>query len=135
MPYLNGEPKSDAKHWVNHSPVSPDGSRFVFLHRRRSPGDRAHYASIAPHNPFGPIFLAAGVQLAAATPEFLCQEQVGLGAGYLKTPFRVSEGCLDLPGGPGLGIELDGGAIAEKLGRDWKNRETRDMDDGSVVDW
>ncbi|MEO6811560.1 MAG: galactonate dehydratase [Isosphaeraceae bacterium] len=95
----------------------------------------AYYASIAPHNPLGPISLAAGVQLAAAIPNFLCQEQVNLGEGYLKTPFRVSEGYLDLPRGPGLGIELDDDAIADKLGHDWKNRETYDVDDGSVVDW
>jgi galactonate dehydratase len=74
----------------------------------------AYYASIAPHNPLGPISLAAGVQLAAAIPNFLCQEQVSLGDGYLKKPFTVSKGYLDLPTGPGLGI---------------------DADDGSVVDW
>ena len=33
----------------------------------------AYYATIAPHNPLGPISLAAGVQLAAAIPNFLCQ--------------------------------------------------------------
>lgn len=42
----------------------------------------AYYASIAPHNPLGPISLAAGVQLAASIPNFLCQEQVSLGEGY-----------------------------------------------------
>ncbi len=44
----------------------------------------AYYASIAPHNPLGPISLAAGVQMAAAIPNFLCQEQVSLGEGYIK---------------------------------------------------
>jgi galactonate dehydratase len=95
----------------------------------------AYYASIAPHNPLGPIALAAGVQLAASIPNFLCQEQVSLGEGYLKKPFAVREGYLDLPTGPGLGIELDKNALADKLGHDWKNRETYDRDDGSVVDW
>jgi hypothetical protein len=28
----------DAKHWVNHLLVAPDGQRFVFLHRWRTPG-------------------------------------------------------------------------------------------------
>src|SRR6516165_10395235 len=32
----------------------------------------AYYAAIAPHNPLGPISLAAGVQLAASIPNFLC---------------------------------------------------------------
>ena len=36
----------------------------------------AYYAAIAPHNPLGPIALAAGLQLAASIPNFLCQEQV-----------------------------------------------------------
>jgi galactonate dehydratase len=95
----------------------------------------AYYATIAPHNPLGPISLAAGVQLAASIPNFLCQEQVSLGEGYLQKPFTVREGYLDLPAGPGLGIELDENAMADKIGHDWKNREEYDKDDGSVVDW
>src|SRR5438552_8795308 len=31
----------------------------------------AFYATIAPHNPLGPISLAAGIQLAASIPNFL----------------------------------------------------------------
>lgn len=95
----------------------------------------AYYAAIAPHNPLGPISLAAGVQLAASIPNFLCQEQVSLGEGYLKQPFKVRDGYLDLPTGPGLGIELDENAIADKIGHDWRNPESYDADDGSVVDW
>jgi galactonate dehydratase len=95
----------------------------------------AYYATIAPHNPLGPISLAAGVQMSASIPNFLCQEQVSLGEGYLKKPFTVRDGYLDLPTGPGLGIELDEEALADKIGHDWKNREEYDADDGSVVDW
>jgi galactonate dehydratase len=95
----------------------------------------AYYAAIAPHNPLGPISLAAGVQLAASIPNFLIQEQVSLGEGYLKQPFKVREGYLDLPTGPGLGIELDENALADKIGHDWRNPESYDPDDGSVVDW
>lgn len=95
----------------------------------------AYYAAIAPHNPLGPISLAAGVQIAASIPNFLCQEQVSLGEGYLKKPFTVREGYLDLPTSPGLGIELDEDAMADKIGHDWTNQESYDADDGSVVDW
>jgi galactonate dehydratase len=95
----------------------------------------AYYASVAPHNPLGPISLAAGVQLAASIPNFLCQEQVSLGEGYLKQPFVVRNGYLDLPAGPGLGIELDENALAGKIDHDWRNQESYDADDGSVVDW
>jgi galactonate dehydratase len=95
----------------------------------------AYYAAIAPHNPLGPISLAAGVQLAASIPNFLCQEQVSLGEGYLKKPFVLRDGYLDLPTGPGLGVELDEHALTDKIGHDWKNRELYDVDDGSVLDW
>jgi len=95
----------------------------------------AYYASIAPHNPLGPISLAAGAQIAASIPNFLCQEQVSLGEGYIKQPFVVREGYLELPKGPGLGIELDENALADKINHDWRNPQSYDADDGSVVDW
>jgi galactonate dehydratase len=95
----------------------------------------AYYAAIAPHNPLGPISLAAGLQLAASIPNFLCQEQVNLGEGYLKKPFEVRQGYVDLPTGPGLGIEVDEEALKSKIGHDWRNSETYDPHDGSVVDW
>jgi galactonate dehydratase len=95
----------------------------------------AYYASIAPHNPLGPISLAAGIQLAASIPNFLCQEQVSLGEGYLRQPFVVKNGYVETPTGPGLGIELDDQKMADKIGHDWKNQESYDPYDGSVVDW
>ena len=61
--------------------------------------------------------------IAASIPNFLCQEQVSLGEGYLKQPFVLREGYLDLPTGPGLGIELDENALAGKIGHDWKNAQ------------
>lgn len=95
----------------------------------------SYYASVAPHNPLGPISLAAGLQLAASVPNFLCQEQVNLGEGYVKQPFKVENGYVRIPEGPGLGIELDENLLADKLDHDWRNRETYDLNDGSVVDW
>ena len=95
----------------------------------------AHYAALAPHNPMGPISLAAGLQIAASIPNFLCQEQVSLGDGYLKVPFRVEDGYIPLPKEPGLGVELDEDALADKIDHDWRNPETYDAFDGSVVDW
>lgn len=95
----------------------------------------SYYAAIAPHNPMGPISLAAGLQIDASIPNFLCQEQVSLGEGYLKEPFEVRDGYIDLPTGPGLGVELDEDALADKIDHDWRNPETYDPEDGSVVDW
>lgn len=95
----------------------------------------AYYAVIAPHNPLGPISLAAGVHLAASIPNFLCQEQRTLGEGYLKKPFTLRRGYLDLPTGPGLGIELDDDFVASKVGHNWRSQESYDEDDSSVTDW
>lgn len=95
----------------------------------------AYYAAIAPHNPLGPISLASGIQLAATIPNFLCQEQVSLGEGYLKEPFKVKDGYIEVPRKPGLGIELDEEALKEKIGHNWLNRETYNAFDGSVMDW
>jgi galactonate dehydratase len=96
----------------------------------------AYYAVIAPHNPMGPISLAAGFQLAASIPNFLVQEQVSLGEGYLKKPFKLeADGTVHVPTAPGLGIVLDDNKMADKIGHDWKNPETYDAQDGSVVDW
>ena len=97
------------------------------------------YAAIAPHNPYGPVNLAACLQIDACTPNFLIQEfvdPVGLGVGYLKVPFEVKQGYIDLPQGPGLGIELDVEYVRAHplsplpdVGR-WFH-----PDDGSVADW
>src|SRR4051794_40200311 len=95
----------------------------------------AYYASIAPHNPLGPISLAAGLQLAASIPNFLIQEQVSLGEGYIKEPFQIENGYVRIPTKPGLGIELDDKLMADKIGHDWRNAETYFDKDGSVVDW
>src|SRR5690606_27986041 len=54
----------------------------------------AYYAGIAPHNPMGPISLAAGLQIAASIPNFICQEQVSLGEGYITEPFQVENGYI-----------------------------------------
>lgn len=96
----------------------------------------AYYMAIAPHNPLGPINLAASLQLAASTPNFFVQEHVTLGEGYLKKPFVHTNGYIDLPMGPGLGIELDEDAIAEKqYDGDWDTPRYYHEDDGSVADW
>ena len=95
-----------------------------------------YYASIAPHNPYGPINLAAALQVDAAIPNFVIQEFVHLGEGYLKNPFIVDQGFIRVPDGPGLGIEVDEDFVRSKplghlpdVGR-WFHAE-----DGSVADW
>ena len=74
--------------------------------------------AIAPHCPLGPIALAANIQCDAATPNFAIQE-MGLGihynstgqdiTSYISNPdvWDVRDGYIDLPRGPGLGIDVD----------------------------
>ena len=95
----------------------------------------AYYAGIAPHNPLGPISLAACIQLDASIPNFVAQEHTTLGEGYLKHPFVFRDGFVELPTGPGLGIELDEDALEDQIDHDWRNPETYHPDDNSVVDW
>jgi galactonate dehydratase len=95
----------------------------------------AYYAGIAPHCPLGPIALAACLQLDAIIPNFLAQENGMLtGEGYIKTPFKQEGGYLPLPTAPGLGIELDEEALADKIGHDWQNPKAY-AEDGSAIDW
>ena len=95
-----------------------------------------YYAGFAPHNPLGPINLAASVQLSANVPNFLAQEHATLGEGYLKKPFVIKDGYLEVPTAPGLGIEVDEDAIREmRYDGDWDTPRWFHEDDGSVADW
>ncbi|MDZ4765375.1 MAG: galactonate dehydratase [Chloroflexota bacterium] len=94
-----------------------------------------YYAAVAPHCPLGPIALAACIQMDACIPNFLVQEHVTLGEGYLKEPFPLEDGYIPLPTKPGLGIELDDDAIADKIyDGSWDTPHLRHAD-GSVADW
>lgn len=94
----------------------------------------AYYAAVAPHCPLGPISLAAGLQVDAAIPNFLAQEQVHLGEGYLKEPFQVVDGYIPLPDKPGLGIELDDEAVAAQVGEPRRHPGLFHPDDGAAID-
>jgi galactonate dehydratase len=101
----------------------------------------SHYGAVAPHNPLGPISLAACLQLDACTPNFLIQEhptlgdRSDLGHGILKQPFRIEDGHIRLPEGPGLGIELDEEALRDRIFEgDWDTPRLYHQD-GSVADW
>lgn len=103
--------------------------------RRIAAMAETYYCSIAPHCPLGPIALAACLQIDACTPNFLCQEQVTMGEGHLVTPFKHSAGHIEVPKGPGLGIEVDEAAI-EALRYDGSWETPRDWyEDGSLADW
>lgn len=101
----------------------------------------SHYQLLAPHNPLGPISLAACIQVNACTTNFLVQEfpsiQDGsdLGHGILKKPFSLENGSITLPQAPGLGIEVDEQLLEERrYSGDWPS-PTFTHEDGSFGDW
>ena len=100
----------------------------------------------APHCPLGPIALAACLQVDATCHNAFIQEQ-SLGIHYNqgsdlldylsdKTVFQYENGYAKIPGGPGLGIEINEDHVkkmAEK-GHNWHNPLWR-HEDGSVAEW
>lgn len=103
-------------------------------------------AQLAPHCPLGPVALAASLQVAFTTPNFLIQEQsIGIhynrGAGlldYVIDPevFRFHGGCLLRTDLPGLGVTVDEPAVraAGRKGHAWRNPVWRHAD-GSFSEW
>jgi galactonate dehydratase len=117
--------------------LQPDLSHAggIFEVRKIAAMAESWYASIAPHCPLGPISLAACLQLDACVPNFLCQEHATLGEGYLRHPFELKSGYVDVPSGPGLGIEIDEDALAAKsYDGSWENPRYW-HEDGSLADW
>lgn len=97
----------------------------------------AYYTPLAPHNPNGPCSLAAGLQIAAAIPNFLIQERGdNEHADLLAKPLPpVTNGHRPLPTEPGLGITIDENKLMAQVGEPRPYRTQYDDDDGSVVDW
>ncbi len=97
----------------------------------------AYYSPIAPHNPQGPCSLAAGLQIAAAIPNFLIQERGDNEySDLLAKPLPpVKDGHRPLLTDPGLGITIDENKLMAQVGEPMQYRTRYDPDDGSVVDW
>ena len=75
--------------------------------------------TVAPHNPNGPVSLAAVVQFAACTPNFVITESVHtrtLAHDLVHQPLQIQDGYIPLPTKPGLGIELNEAALANYPG-------------------
>lgn len=103
-------------------------------------------ALLAPHCPLGPISLAASLQVAFATPNFLIQEQsIGIhynvGSELLDyvvdpEPFRFVDGHIARFDRPGLGITVDEAAVrrAAQTPHAWRN-PVWEHADGSFAEW
>jgi galactonate dehydratase len=96
--------------------------------RRVAAMAEAYDVALAPHSPLGPVALAACVQVDLATPNFAIQE-MSLGIHYndtghdlhtyVRNPevWKVVDGYIDAPKGPGLGIEVDE-EVVRRLSKD-----------------
>ena len=100
----------------------------------------------APHCPLGPIALAACLQIDASCHNAFIQEQ-SLGIHYNtgndlldyladKSVFDYRDGFVNIPQGPGLGIDIDEDYVRQRaaIGHDWHNPLWRNVD-GSVAEW
>ncbi len=90
----------------------------------------AHYVSVAPHNPLGPLATAVNVHFAAAAPNFLILEyhadDTGVRAEVLDEPMRLEDGYLAIPERPGLGVDLTEGILEKYPYAPWRRgRPTR----------
>jgi galactonate dehydratase len=96
----------------------------------------AYYSPMAPHNPNGPVSLAASLQVAASIPNFLIQERGDTEHPLLAKPLPpVKDGHRGLPTEPGLGITIDENKLMAQVGEPQEYKTRYDSDDGSVVDW
>jgi len=106
----------------------------------------AYDIAAAPHAPYGPVALAATLQLDACTPNVFIQEQ-SLGIHYNqgfdlldfvrnKEVFEFHDGFVQIPEGPGLGLELDEDMIEANALDDlnWSNPEWKNYD-GTRAEW
>ena len=102
--------------------------------------------ALAPHCPLGPIALAASLQVDATAHNAFIQEQSqGIAynqsndlTDYLVDPavMHFEDGYIDIPDGPGLGIEINEEYVRERAvqGHRWRNPLWR-HDDGSIAEW
>jgi galactonate dehydratase len=83
----------------------------------------AHYVSVAPHNPCGPLATAVNVHFAASTHNFLILEYHADDASprrdLVDEPIKLVNGYLELPEKPGLGIDLNEEALGKFPFRSW----------------
>jgi galactonate dehydratase len=72
---------------------------------------RVSYKPVSAHNPNGPVANAMTLHVAASSPNFSLLEtmssDVAWRAEVVREDLRLIDGCMTIPQGPGLGVELD----------------------------
>ena len=106
----------------------------------------AYDVALAPHCPLGPIALSACLQVDAVSYNAFIQEQsIGIHYNvgksvldYVKNgeDFKFTDGWVNFPTKPGLGVEVNKELIIEenKTPHHWKNPVWR-HEDGSIAEW
>src|SRR5262249_10722109 len=100
----------------------------------------AWYVPLAPHNTSSYLGLTASLHVAASVPLFLIQEGYNnvMPEGLARKAWTVdAEGYASLPPGPGLGVEIDEGMLAQ-LAADPKRKfqwPIHQYSDGAVADY
>jgi galactonate dehydratase len=115
----------------------------------------AHYVTVAPHNPMGPLATAVNLHFSAAQPNFRILEyrhphgpnyafgdgsgdantrpDRSQGAWYVKDPYLPKDGYLELrPDRPGWGVEMDMDVLAKEDYVHWERKVPR-RPDGSTA--
>ena len=77
----------------------------------------ASYAVIAPHMYCGPVAAAAAIQVATCCPNFMIAEanQGPLHKKIFNDPIVFQNGYIEIPEGPGLGVEFDPKVLEQHL--------------------
>ncbi len=115
--------------------------------RRISAMAEAYDVAVAPHCPLDAIAFSACIQMDAATPNVVLQEQsieihdasdTNPRINFLKNKevFDFKNGFVQIPSGPGLGVEVDEDLVIEqdKNRHNWKNPMWKTYD-GTPIEW
>ena len=94
----------------------------------------AHYVTVAPHNPMGPLATAVNVHFAAAQPNFrILEYRLPHQAPYVTDPYLPKDGYLELrPDRPGWGVDIDEDVIKTPESVHWQ-RKIAFRPDGSTA--
>ncbi len=84
----------------------------------------AHYVTVAPHNPMGPLATAVNVHFSAAQPNFkILEYKLPEQVSWLVDPYLPKDGYLELrPDRPGWGVEIDEAALARDDYVHWERK-------------
>jgi galactonate dehydratase len=94
----------------------------------------AHYVTVAPHNPMGPLATAVNVHFCAAQPNFrILEYRLPDKAPYVRDPYLPKDGYLELrPDRAGWGVEIDEQVIGTPDHVHWQ-RKIAFRPDGSTA--